>query len=141
MQRDISSLRKSLRRGISSGPTGHPIALSSQQYLLALGFACIALLTGYHSSNPHDAVLTACVALAGGYMALNIGANDVANSVGPMVGARALPLRAALVLAAIAGATGALLAGAHVADRMAYQIIDQEMVRDPARFVIGMLSA
>ena len=141
MQHDTSSLRKSLWRGALGGLTDNPVALSLRQYLLVLVFACIALLIGYYFGNSQDAVFTACVALVGGYMALNIGANDVANSVGPIVGAKALPLGAALLLAAIAETAGALLAGAHVADRIVFRIVDQEMVRDPARFVIGMLSA
>lgn len=138
---DTSNFQKALGRGAFGGVIGRPVTLSFRQCLLALAFACIALLIGYVFGSPQDAVFSACVALAGGYMALNIGANDVANSVGPMVGARALPLGAALLLAAVAETAGALLAGEHVAGRIAYRIVDQEMVRDPAQFVIGMLSA
>ena len=51
----------------------------------------------------------------GGYMAWNIGANDVANNVGPAVGLRVLSLGGALVIAAaIFEAAGALDAGGEV---------------------------
>ena len=40
-------------------------------------------------------------AMIGGYIAMNIGANDVANNVGPAVGGRALSLAAALAIAAV----------------------------------------
>jgi PiT family inorganic phosphate transporter len=40
-------------------------------------------------------------AAAAAYMALNVGANDVANNVGPAVGARAISMGAALALAAV----------------------------------------
>ena len=40
-------------------------------------------------------------AVIGGYMAMNIGANDVANNVGPAVGSKALTLLGAILIAAI----------------------------------------
>ncbi len=53
-------------------------------------------------------------AMIGGYMALNIGANDVANNVGPAVGSRALTMGGAIVVAAVFEAAGALIAGGDV---------------------------
>lgn len=47
-------------------------------------------------------------------MALNIGANDVANNIGPAVGSGALTLSAAIVLAFIFESSGALIAGGDV---------------------------
>jgi PiT family inorganic phosphate transporter len=38
--------------------------------------------------------------IIGGYMAINIGANDVANNVGPAVGSRALTMAGAIAIAA-----------------------------------------
>lgn len=62
-----------------------------------------------------------CVAAA--YMALNIGANDVANNVGPAVGAKALTMVAALALAASFDAAGALLAGGDVVHTVANELL------------------
>ena len=62
--------------------------------------------------------------MIGGYMALNIGANDVANNVGPAVGSRALTLVGAIVIAAIFEASGALIAGGDVVDTIKKGIID-----------------
>ena len=53
-------------------------------------------------------------AVIGGYMALNIGANDVANNVGPAVGSQALSLTGAIIIAVIFEAAGALIAGGDV---------------------------
>lgn len=50
----------------------------------------------------------------GAYMALNIGANDVANNVGPAVGSGAVSLVGAIIIAAIFESAGALVAGGDV---------------------------
>lgn len=42
-------------------------------------------------------------AMIGGYMAMNIGANDVANNVGPAVGSKALTLFGAIIITGIFG--------------------------------------
>jgi PiT family inorganic phosphate transporter len=62
-------------------------------------------------------------AVVAGYMALNIGANDVANNLGPAVGARAITMTSALVLAAIFDAAGAILAGGEVIETMASRLL------------------
>ena len=48
--------------------------------------------------NSHLLVIAAMI---GGYMAMNIGANDVANNVGPAVGSQAITLTGAIILAVI----------------------------------------
>ncbi|MFK4809573.1 inorganic phosphate transporter [Devosia sp. ZW T5_3] len=53
-------------------------------------------------------------AAATAYMALNVGANDVANNVGPAVGAKAITMGSALALAAVFEICGALFAGNEV---------------------------
>ena len=62
--------------------------------------------------------------MIGGYMAMNIGANDVANNVGPAVGSRALTLTGAILIAAIFEAAGALIAGGDVVGTIKSGIID-----------------
>ncbi len=88
---------------------------------LALGIAALFLATaGVLASSQigasQNAVLMVVAAVIGGYMALTIGANDVANNVGPAVGARALTMTGALVIAAIFECAGALIAGGEVAN-------------------------
>ncbi|MGD9870383.1 MAG: inorganic phosphate transporter [Thauera sp.] len=80
-------------------------------------------------------------AMIGGYMAMNIGANDVANNVGPAVGSKALTLAGALVIASIFEAAGALIAGGEVVGTIRNGIIDPDMIPDSDTFVWIMLSA
>lgn len=58
--------------------------------------------------------LLVVAAMIGGYMAINIAANDVANNVGPTVGSKAITLTGAIIIAAIFEASGALVAGGDV---------------------------
>lgn len=76
-----------------------------------------------------------------GYMALNIGANDVANNMGPAVGSRALPLGAALVIAAICEAAGAILAGGDVVMTISRNIIVPHTEFPVRDFVMLMMAS
>ena len=67
----------------------------------------------FFGAFPNNMVVIAA-ATFGAYMALNIGANDVANNMGPAVGANALTMGGAIVIAAICESAGALLAGGDV---------------------------
>jgi PiT family inorganic phosphate transporter len=77
----------------------------------------------------------------GGYMALNIGANDVANNVGPAVGSKALTMAGALVIAAVCEAAGAMLAGSDVVGTIAKGIVAPSALPDPRTFVLAMTAA
>jgi inorganic phosphate transporter, PiT family len=77
----------------------------------------------------------------GGYMALNIGANDVANNMGPAVGSRALPLAGALVIAAVFEAAGALLAGGDVVSTISKNIVTPDLDMQAGDFVLLMMAA
>ena len=100
--------------------------------------ACVAAL--FFSDSSHWLLLTAALVL-GGYMALNIGANDVANNMGPAVGGRVLTMGSALVLAAICESAGALLAGSEVVTTISSRIIDLDSFARPADFPLAMLAA
>jgi len=89
--------------------------------------------------NASDTLVIA--AMMGGYMALNIGANDVANNVGPAVGSRALTLGGAIVIAAIFEAGGSLIAGGDVVGTIKKGIIDPQMIGDTDTFVWLMMAA
>jgi len=94
-----------------------------------LGFALffmIGVLTFSFLSNggiPNNMFL-AVAALIGAYMAMNIGANDVANNVGPAVGSKALTLTTAIIIAAVFETAGALIAGGEVVKTIKKGIID-----------------
>jgi PiT family inorganic phosphate transporter len=79
---------------------------------VALAFIAMATLAaGLAFGASPEALLVVAAAAFGAYMAINIGANDVANNMGPAVGAKALTMGGALVIAALCETAGALLAG------------------------------
>jgi len=81
-------------------------------------------------------------AVFGAYMAMNIGANDVANNVGPAVGSGALSIGGAILVASIFEATGALVAGGDVVGTIKKGIIDPAAFGgDPMIFVYAMSAA
>jgi len=80
-------------------------------------------------------------ATVGAYMAMNIGANDVANNVGPSVGAGALTLGGAILIAGVFEAAGALIAGGDVVGTIKDGIIDASQLADPDEFVWLMMAA
>ena len=114
---------------------------------MRLGFALffmVAVLTySFLSSGgiPNN-VFLAIAALFGAYMAMNIGANDVANNVGPAVGSKALTMGGAIVIAAIFEAGGAFIAGGDVIKTIKKGIIDIDAFggnADP--FIWAMMAA
>ena len=80
-------------------------------------------------------------AVTGGYMALNIGANDVANNVGPAVGSGALSLFAAICIAGVCEAAGAIIAGGDVVSTIKKGIIDPSLVTDTREYIWLMAGA
>ena len=92
---------------------------------IALFFMVAVLTYSFMSTGgiPNN-VFLAVAALFGAYMAMNIGANDVANNVGPAVGSKALTMGGAIVIAAIFEAAGALIAGGDVVKTIKKGIID-----------------
>ena len=74
-------------------------------------------------------------------MALNIGANDVANNMGPAVGAKALTMFGAILIAAIFESAGALIAGGDVVSTIAKGIIAPSSMASSEIFIYSMLSA
>lgn len=80
-------------------------------------------------------------AAVGGYMAMNIGANDVANNMGPAVGSGAITLGWAILIAAVFEALGAIVAGGEVVGTIKGGIIDTRAFDDPERFTWLMLAA
>ena len=77
----------------------------------------------------------------GFYMAWNIGANDVANSMASAVGARAITIRQAIFIAGILNIIGAVFIGSHVTQTIRKGIVSTDILTDPHMALIGALSA
>lgn len=105
--------------------------------LFIIGVMFYAALRG----DGQTSLMLVIAAMIGGYMAMNIGANDVANNVGPAVGSKALTLAGALVLAATFEMAGALIAGGDVVETVRSGIINQEAVGSGNDFIALMMAA
>ncbi len=91
------------------------------------GVAMLVGATAYVAtevSGHPQALVVVAAGLVGMYVAMNIGANDVANNVGAAVGARALTMVGALAIAALFEAAGAVLAGGDVVGTISKGIIE-----------------
>jgi PiT family inorganic phosphate transporter len=87
-------------------------------------------------------ILIIAAIIIGLYMAWNIGANDVANSMADAVGSRALSIFWAVVLAAVCEFCGAVLVGSHVTNTIRKGIIDSQIFEhDPRILAHGMVCA
>ncbi len=85
-------------------------------------------------------VVLACIFAM--YMAWNIGANDVANSMAPAIGSGVVSLKKAIWIAAIAEFAGAVLVGSSVTDTIRKGIVDPAIFQgNPEQFVLGMTAA
>ena len=118
---------------VSKGFAGQGIALI---FLVIVGVIAAILTSGFSGS-----VFIVAAAVLGGYMALNIGANDVANNVGPAVGANAMSMTLALIIAAVFESAGALIAGGDVVGTISKGIIDPASVASSEIFIWAMMAA
>jgi PiT family inorganic phosphate transporter len=113
---------------------------------LNMGFALLFVLgvwlfTFFKSGSADGYSIIAVASIIGAYMAMNIGANDVANNVGPAVGSKALTMFGALVIAAVFEASGALIAGGEVVNTISKSIVSPDSFADQTVFIWAMLSA
>lgn len=97
-----------------------------------------AILTASGSPLSHLVIIATVIAA---YMALNIGANDVANNMGPAVGSRALTMGGALAIAAVCEAAGALLAGGDVVSTISRNLIAPGTTLGLTTFIMIMMAA
>ena len=80
----------------------------------------------------------------GFFMAWGVGANDVANAMGTSVGAQAITIKQAIIIAMVFEFTGAWLAGGEVTSTIRSSIIDIERAGfddRPELLIFGMLSS
>ncbi len=111
------------------------IGLGSLFVLLSMLFAA-----AYVSEQPAFLMIVAAAALAG-YMAMNIGANDVTNNVGAAVGSKAITMTTALIIAAIFEIAGAAFAGGRVVSTIEAGIVDAAMMPTGPAFAWVMMAA
>ncbi|TPE49342.1 inorganic phosphate transporter [Maribrevibacterium harenarium] len=106
---------------------------------------CFVVLVGGYAVSTGEAIsnvsILAVAAAIGAYMALNIGANDVANNVGPAVGAKALSMTGAILIAAVFEASGSIIAGGNVVGTIKNGIINPAAIGDATTFIWVMMAA
>src|SRR5690554_4719185 len=118
----------------------------SRQEMFRLGVALvfiviIMLVTSIRAQGLESGYLLVIAAMIGGYMAMNIGANDVANNVGPAVGSKAMTLTGAILIAAVFEAAGALLAGGELVTTIKNASINPSLVTDSAVLICLRMAA
>jgi len=131
--RDIADIEKATKRGRQE----------TMRIGVALIFVVVVMLyttLAVGISGQHGVMLVVA-AMIGGYMAMNIGANDVANNVGPAVGSRAISMTGAIIIAAIFEMAGALIAGGDVVATVQKGIINPAAIADADRFIWLMIAA
>jgi PiT family inorganic phosphate transporter len=117
---------------------GRPVVAMGIAFVFVVLCALLAfLLTG---SQPGNFVIVIAAAF-GAYMALNIGANDVANNMGPAVGAKVLTMGGAILIAVVFETAGALIAGGDVVNTISGGIVAPEAVAAPEVFIWAMMAA
>lgn len=131
--KNIAELQKASNRG------------QKEVFKLGMGLLFVLAIMLYTTINlevsgTQGSVLIIAAMIAG-YMAMNIGANDVANNVAPAVGSKSLTMTGAIIIAAIFEMMGALIAGGDVVSTIRGGIIDQQMIADGNRFIWVMTSA
>ena len=87
-----------------------------------------------------DLILIAAAAF-GFFMAWGVGANDVANAMGTSVGARALTVKQAVMIAIVFEFAGAYLAGGEVTDTIRSGIIEPEVFTDIPHYLVYTMMA
>ena len=86
-------------------------------------------------------ILIIFAVLAGLYMAWNIGANDVANSMATAVGAKAITLRQAVLIAAVLNFLGAVFLGSDVKHTLERGIVNVDKMGDAHSIMLGFLAS
>ncbi|MDW4497221.1 anion permease [Sulfitobacter sp. D35] len=117
---------------------GRPVVGYGIAFVFVVLAGVVAAAVFGQTSNTFVVVIAA---IFGAYMALNIGANDVANNMGPAVGANALTMGGAIVIAAVFESAGALIAGGDVVSTIAKGIIAPQDMHDPSTFIWAMMAA
>jgi PiT family inorganic phosphate transporter len=132
---DIKTINSMEKASVQIQPSG------LARLLLAFLFIALVFIWTTFSHDGHYNIFLTIGAVFGAYMAMNIGANDVANNVGPAVGSKALTMMGAIVIAAIFEAGGSFIAGGEVVKTIQKGIIDPSMIANPDIFIWAMSAA
>ncbi|MCL4136465.1 UNVERIFIED_CONTAM: hypothetical protein GTU68_065871 [Idotea baltica] len=140
--RHLDTLDRDLARysrlEIATQYVSRPIVGPAISLLFILLAGLVAALFFGQTNNSMIVIIASCL---GAYMALNIGANDVANNMGPAVGANALTMGGAIGIAIVFESAGALIAGGDVVSTIAKGIIAPESMGTASTFVWAMMAA
>ena len=123
------------------------VAKRSQKefFRFGMGLMFVVMIMIYTSLgmglNSPQGIMLVVASMIGGYMAMNIGANDVANNVGPAVGSRSITMTGAIIIAAIFEVMGALIGGAEVVATIRGNIIDAKFIPDADHFIWVMTAS
>ncbi|MGF1511839.1 MAG: inorganic phosphate transporter [Myxococcota bacterium] len=79
-------------------------------------------------------------ALGALFMAFNNGANDVANSFASAVGAKAITMRQAVLIAGLMNLLGAVMIGGHVSAKLVTGVLNPSEFSDPVVYTVAMFS-
>jgi PiT family inorganic phosphate transporter len=138
-----SALDKDLKKVASLETATHDLSVK----LVAPGLAALFLLSAlvwalftFSDGGPFSYLVIVGAVIAA-YMALNVGANDVANNMGPAVGGKALTMAGALAIAAICEAAGALLAGGDVVSTVSSKLLTTDLQLSARDFILVMAAA
>lgn len=136
------TLDKDLDKIVQVEEASQHVSRGLAPYGLALIFLILAAIVaaGAAMDRPGTTIVMAAAALAA-YMAMNIGANDVTNNVGPAVGARVIGMGAALVMAVVFEIAGAMIAGDQVVATISRGIIDPSMTASSGAYIWAMMAA
>ncbi|WP_068087366.1 inorganic phosphate transporter [Polycladidibacter stylochi] len=136
------TLDKDLDKFVGLEIAGFTMARRLLAPAIAFVFLLVAMMVAsFYVSGGYGGGIIIAAAGIGAYLAINIGANDVANNVGPAVGSQALSIGGALIIAAIFESAGALIAGGDVVSTVSKGIIDPASTQNSYVFVNVMLAA
>ena len=137
-----SALDKDLKKVVSIEHATHDLSrsLAAPGLLIVFLIGSVALASLSIGGGPLSYFVIVAAVIAA-YMALSIGANDVANNMGPAVGSRALSMPAAIAIAAVCEAAGAIIAGGDVVKTISRDLLRPETTIADVNFVLVMMAA
>jgi PiT family inorganic phosphate transporter len=136
------TLDKDLEKfGVIEHATQFVLGRAAAPGLALIFLAAAAVFVAVFVSAGTQSVVIVTAAVLAGYMAMNIGANDVTNNVGAAVGARAISMSGALLLAAFAEIAGAVIAGGNVVATIKSDIVSPLLLPTTGQMIDIMLAA